>query len=672
MTATPTGAVASETPPELAGPSSMSEGHEWAALTFALKTFAAALLALFFSFWLGLDEPKWAILTVFVLSQAESGLVLAKSFHRLLGTAAGALVATALVFMFAQHGELFLILLALWVGVCNFAARAARNFMSYGFLLAGYTAAIVGIPAALNPDSAYPLVVARCTEISLGIACAALISRLVLPEELAPKLLALVQQLIVRVTRFGAAAIDPDADQQRFAADRIQVVQDLAAVDAMRSSAFFESPDARGLNDATRQVMVSAFDICAIAEDAAGRSAFVAQSSNASSLIVPALISESNNRPREDAAVVSALLAASDKRAIFDAGVKLGEAALALRGGSRLVVPRVPLRVWSNPLPAVLTGVRTALAVLIASAFWIETAWPSGPTAVIVAVTVCSLIASMDRPATISLALAITILVAAVPIFVTLFYLLPLASDFVSMAMALAPLILACAFVMAHPGVGPMGQLSAVYFSVASNIDNVMTYDAVGFFNTSLGILVGIGIALVLFATVFPETPSQAICRLRSQLLFQLSRLAEGHESPFPSFAYGLCDQLATTFIRVKEEPLAVRQCCAMAMAALSMGYAIDRLNKAFQAGRITPRMRVQIETLLSKISETFLKPSRASLTTRAWEARAVRKVSLKEARASSETEEVAALGLVLIGCETIRSNLLMARILLSETSDAR
>ena len=102
------------------------------------------------------------------VAQPDSGLVLAKSFYRIIGTAAGVLITIALVFALAQYGELFLALLAVWIGLCNFAARAARNFASYGFQLAGYTLAIVGIPAALIPDAAYPLVVARARASRLG------------------------------------------------------------------------------------------------------------------------------------------------------------------------------------------------------------------------------------------------------------------------------------------------------------------------------------------------------------------------------------------------------------------------------------------------------------------------------------------------------------------------
>src|SRR6266446_622756 len=190
-------------------------------LTFAVKTFAASLLALYIAFWAGLDDPRWAFLTVFVVSQPDSGLVLAKGFHRVLGTIAGVLVAITLVFGLAQYGELFVAALAVWICICNFAARAVRNFASYGFQLAGYTVAIIGIPAALNPAGAYPLVVARFTEIALGIICAALVSRLILVRELSPRLVELVRALTRRADSFTTVLLDPDADRERVAAERI-------------------------------------------------------------------------------------------------------------------------------------------------------------------------------------------------------------------------------------------------------------------------------------------------------------------------------------------------------------------------------------------------------------------------------------------------------------------
>jgi uncharacterized membrane protein YccC len=237
------------------------QSPSFAGLIFSLKTVSAALIALYISFWLGLDEPKWALLTVFIVSQPDSGLVLAKSFYRILGSIAGVLASTVLVFAFAQYGVLFLASLAVCIGLCNFAARAARNFTSYGFLLAGYTVAIVGLPAALNPGGAYPLLVARFTEISLGIACAALVSRLVFPSALAPKLERLARDLTFRAERFAAAIADPAADRTRITTDLTQVARDVGAAETMRASAFFESADARLTNAPVRAVTEAALDL---------------------------------------------------------------------------------------------------------------------------------------------------------------------------------------------------------------------------------------------------------------------------------------------------------------------------------------------------------------------------------------------------------------------------
>ena len=192
-------------------------------------------------------------MTVFILSQPDSGLVLAKSFFRMLGTIAGTLVSMALAFAFSQYGELFLASTAAWIGVCNFAARAARNFTSYGFLLAGYTTAIIGIPAAMDPSGAYPLILARFTEISIGIVCAALVSRVILPRELTPQIVAKARALARQVERFAALIVNPVQDQAHMAANRIQIVKDLAVIEAMRASAFFESSEARLLDEGLRR-----------------------------------------------------------------------------------------------------------------------------------------------------------------------------------------------------------------------------------------------------------------------------------------------------------------------------------------------------------------------------------------------------------------------------------
>src|SRR3954447_15520607 len=173
----------------------------WRDAAFSLKTFAAAMLAVYIAFRLDLPQPSWSMLTVYVVSQPLAGMVLSKSVFRVLGTVIGATMALVLVELFAHAGELFLLMLALWIGACTYVAVYLRDVpAAYAAMLSGYTAAIVGLPAALAPETAFDQAWARCLEITLGIGCATLVSRIVLPRTVGPVLEATLEAVL------GAAA----------------------------------------------------------------------------------------------------------------------------------------------------------------------------------------------------------------------------------------------------------------------------------------------------------------------------------------------------------------------------------------------------------------------------------------------------------------------------------
>src|SRR3954453_22307304 len=153
--------------PRAAAPARAPRWSRWTPSIFAAKTTASGLLALLIAFTFDLDQPKWALLTVFIVAQPQSGLVLAKSFYRMIGTVVGAVGALVLVSLFDQERVLFLGTLAIWIGLCTFASVRARNFTAYGFVLSGYTAAIVGITGTLDPGNTFFIAVARVTEISI-------------------------------------------------------------------------------------------------------------------------------------------------------------------------------------------------------------------------------------------------------------------------------------------------------------------------------------------------------------------------------------------------------------------------------------------------------------------------------------------------------------------------
>jgi uncharacterized membrane protein YccC len=250
---------------------------------------------------------------------------------------------------------------------------------------------------------------------------------------------------------------------------------------------------------------------------------------------------------------------------------------------------------------------------------------------------------------------------------------MPLAVDFPSMAVALAPLLLTCGFIMAQPQIGPLGLLSAVYFAFASSIDNVMTYDAAAFLNSSLAILVGIAIAVVLFATFFPETPASACRRFRKQVFAHLSDLASAHPCgpALRCYQLALLEQLGATLARVKDAPKLAHECWASALTALSAAQAIGRLKSAIDRTVVAPGIVAEGSRLLARLSQTLRNPSVWKFSRRAGEARRLARHALATAPGSAEPEEIAALSEVAVRSATLGSDLMRARMVLQGKSNA-
>ena len=137
-------------------------------LGYLLKVLVASLFAMWLSLKFELDQPRTAMLTVAIVMQSRSGMVFAKSYYRLLGTLVGIIISLILVDLFAQERVLFLLCMALWIGLCTAGSMVYRNHQSYGFVLAGYTLCIVGLPAAITPELSFNIAVTRFQKSLLG------------------------------------------------------------------------------------------------------------------------------------------------------------------------------------------------------------------------------------------------------------------------------------------------------------------------------------------------------------------------------------------------------------------------------------------------------------------------------------------------------------------------
>lgn len=159
-------------------------------LIYMAKATLAALLALMISMMLTLPDPRTAIFTTFIVMQPQSGLVVSKSYYRVLGTVAGVIISLLMIGMFAQEPVWFISFFAIWIGITTAAGVKYRNFQSYGFVLAGYTLCIVALPVIEQPLEIFNVATSRFSEVMVGILCAIAVSEIVFPKKLSNSLLA--------------------------------------------------------------------------------------------------------------------------------------------------------------------------------------------------------------------------------------------------------------------------------------------------------------------------------------------------------------------------------------------------------------------------------------------------------------------------------------------------
>ena len=192
---------------------------------FSIKTYLAAVAALYIAMAGNLSRPYWAMGTVYIVSQPLLGPTRAKGVYRIVGTLVAGL-ATLLVLPALVETPLVLsAAMSIWLAGCLFMALLNRGPRGYAFLLAGYTTAFIGFPAVTSPETIFDTVVARSEEIILGTVVAVLFASLLFPASVRPMLRARIgnwmedaAQWCRQIPERGRA----HAPRNRLAADLVQ------------------------------------------------------------------------------------------------------------------------------------------------------------------------------------------------------------------------------------------------------------------------------------------------------------------------------------------------------------------------------------------------------------------------------------------------------------------
>lgn len=638
----------------------LTEGRTWVHVGKALL---AAFLALAIALRLDLPQPRTAMTTVFIVMQPQSGAVLAKSFYRIGGTLVGLVATLTLVALFAQQPELFLGALALWTGVCTAGAARNRNLRSYGFLLAGYTAALIGIPAAQHPDGAFLAALTRAAEVSLGVLCAGFVSALVLPEHASEQMRSTVRARFSNFVEYVASALAGRMAREQIERTNAHFLAEIVGFEAVRSIAVFEGHDTRlrsgRLARLNREFMTASTRFHALHQlmnrlRATGAAETVGALEPYFAELAPMLYTpgepvlqavdaaHSADRlqafktelPRRVRATREKLAAQPGSALIdFDTASELlyrfvddmhayalTYASLALTTHAR---ERSPER-YEPKTSAVVTaiaGIRGAIVMAVLSTFWLATAWPSGATLVLNAAAVCALASSSPHPTRMAMQMSIGTLLAAVVGAIVVFAVYPRIDGLALLCAVLAPPLAVGVFLTTKPKLAGIGAGFCIFFCVLAGPDNVMSYDPAGFADSALALIFSMLVCAIAFSVLLPpSTPwliEHLVADLRRQVVLACRAPLASVRARFESRARDIAFQ---AYAVAEHAPAARRDALAWLIAVLEAGHAVIDLRGELAGlphdARYAPTMpwRRSIAAAERELAALFANPRAARL----------------------------------------------------------
>ncbi|MBI0328913.1 FUSC family protein [Burkholderia plantarii] len=636
-----------------------TDGNAW---LYVAKALTAAFIALGVSMVLDLPAPKTAMTTVFIVMQPQSGAVLAKSFYRLLGTLVGLTATLTLVGLFPQQPVLFLIALALWVAVCNAGATRNRNFRSYGFLLAGYTAALIGLPASQQPDTAFMSALTRVAEIVVGILSAGLVSALVFPRYTGEQMRTTVRRRFASFVDYVAAVLSGKIERSHIESVHTGFVADVIGFEAARSMAVFENHEQRSRNGRLSRLnsefmMVSSrfhalhqlMNRLRASHDAAAVIALEPYYREIAPLLVPA--GEPVRTAAEAARVAGPLLAYRDAlptriRATrarletqpdfplldFDTAAELlyrfvsdlhdyaatyGSLASETHERERWIEHFEPK---TNLTASLIAGIRTATVILILGWFWIASAWPSGVMLVLNAAATCALVSISPRPSAMSIQMGLGATLGVLMGMLLMFGIYPRIDGFPMLCVALTPLLSIGLWLTTRPKTGAHGMGYLIFFSFLAGPDNITQYAPTEFLNNGLAIVLSMLASAVAFAVLIPPTAPWLKRRLFADLRRQVvlacrGRLAGSLRARFES---GTRDLMYQAHTLSADQPGVQREALRWMFAVLEVGNAIIDLRHELAGLPRDPRYaasmpwRVAVRRTRKAITALFAKPTPA------------------------------------------------------------
>ncbi|HBQ3181659.1 TPA: FUSC family protein [Klebsiella variicola] len=598
------------------------------AILFSAKSFAAAMLAYYLALSIGLQRPSWAIITVYIVSQTSVGASLSRSVYRLVGTLVGAAATVFIVPTFVNQPILCSAMLGLWIAGCLCLSLLERTPRGYAFLLAGYTASLIGFPAVSVPGTIFDLAVIRVEEIAIGILCAGLIHRSVLPVRIAGRFNSTLAQTLATARQRIADTLAG----KPVAAETLRLALSLQFLQGINHHLPWDD----GLSVPHRQARKAIHDRLARLLIVNGELYDRLQRCGQPPDDLQTLLTEAEvwlRGPEAHRTALSAdrLLSRCEQlinrcapaqtlnEALRVSLVRhLAEAIRLLQQSERLAKaiyhrrsPTLPPDARAakgyvfhrDPLSALRTAFGAFVIILSGCLIWIGSAWPDGGTAVSILGVCCSLFASFDAPA----AQLVKYLIGCVwGVLFSLLYsfaLLPQVSEFVLLAAMLAPVYLLAGSLQARPPTTFMAMGITLTLPILCELGPSYQGDFATAMNTSIALFVAIGYAAFGMRLLQTVQADAAVHRLLTLCRRDIRRAARGRLAQNAHrWTNLMIDRTALLLPRLPQSGPAAGQLLDKMLHDIRTGLAVIHLRRSYQP--VDRETDPPVQTLLDALKQ--------------------------------------------------------------------
>src|SRR5262249_21607487 len=174
---------------------------------FAVRLWIAVTISLLTSFWLQLEAPSSAALTVLILAEPTRGQALAKAGWRLIATVIGTAASIAITGFLNQSEDLILTAFAAWMGLCVYAAGLLDGYRAYAAVLSGYTVGLIAVQQIDSPQRVFESGFSRGAAIAVGVLSITLVNNLLLAPDRYPRLMVQLAAMHRRIREYAKAVI---------------------------------------------------------------------------------------------------------------------------------------------------------------------------------------------------------------------------------------------------------------------------------------------------------------------------------------------------------------------------------------------------------------------------------------------------------------------------------